>query len=222
MKYLPLALAAATVTLTSCVSTGLNPNVAAYRAFDVPASLPTNPSAVRVKVSISNQAVYVMEGDKPLMVAPVSVGTSGSPTPKGNFRIFNKEHEHRANTHGYSYNGNDIRKGYLSQRPSGWNFKGTPMPYWCEFSPAYGFHTGWMKPYPCTRGCLRMHENVSPKFYRLVSHGTPVNIANSQPEDRTIGRNLPHPPDAQPLPDYLGTFYLGDGYFTHHKSPNYR
>jgi lipoprotein-anchoring transpeptidase ErfK/SrfK len=155
-----------------------------------------------------------------LLVMPVSVGAPGSPTPSGNFRIFNKLHQKRANSHGFAYNGSQVKRSMLSSRPVGWSFKGTPMPYWCEFKPNYGFHTGWVKHHPSTHGCIRMHENLSPKFFRLVKVGTPVNIAYSQPEDATHG-NIPLPPDAGPLPDYDASMYLGDGYFRQHKTPHF-
>jgi hypothetical protein len=227
MKQLLVLPILASLSLVSCESTGGygstgGGGLGAYRSYDLPASLPSNPSAVQVKVSLKNQAAYVMEGSKPLLVMPISVGKSGSPTPSGTFRIYHKEANRRANTHGYAYSGNQVKQTYLSKRPAGWSFKGTPMPYWCEFKTAYGFHTGWMKPYPCTHGCIRMHENVAPKFFRLVSHGTPVKISYSQPEDSTIGRSIPRPPDAGPLPDYPPSFYLGDGYFSAHKSPSYQ
>ena len=45
----------------------------AYQAYDHPAKRPQNPAAVSVKVSLSKQRVYVMEGGKMLMVMPVSV-----------------------------------------------------------------------------------------------------------------------------------------------------
>ena len=195
--------------------------LAAYQAYDRPASMPTNRSNVRVKVSTRNQMMYVMEGNRPLLVSPVSVGTASTPTPKGHFRIFKKVHRKRANSHGFAYSGNSVRKTYLNKKPSGWRFKGTPMPYWCEFKTNYGFHTGWVKHRPCTHGCIRMHENISPKFFRLVSQGTRVHIAHSQPEDATIGRNVPKPPDAGPLPDYPSSMMLGDGYFTRHKAPGF-
>lgn len=194
----------------------------AYNAYDSPAKLPKNPSNVRVKVSIKNQMVYVMEGNEPLLVTPVAVGKAGSPTPTGSFRIFSKEQYRRANTHGFAYSGSNYKQTYLAKKPSGWSFKGTPMPYWCEFKPAYGFHTGWMKPYPCTHGCLRMHHNVSPKFFKLVSTGTPVSIAQTQPEDSTIGKNVPRPPDASPLPDFHPSFYVGNEAFGYHKKPSYQ
>ena len=215
-----VALAVAPLMLSNCATTGSG--LAAYQAYDRPATLPTNPSAVRVKVSTSKQRVYVMEGSKPLLVMPVSVGTASTPTPKGNFTIYSKQAKRRANSHGYAYNGNQIRQTYVSKKPAGWSFKGTPMPYWCEFKSAYGFHTGWVKPYPCTHGCIRMHENLAPKFFRLVKEGTPVNISSSQPEDEIYG-NIPLPPDASPLPDYpAGSHYVGDGYFTQHKKPTFR
>ncbi len=211
---LPLALAAS-VFLPSC-ATKSGSGLAAYHAYDRPAKKPSNPSAVTVKVSLSKQRVYVKEGSETLLVMPVSVGSPGSTTPQGNFRIFKKEHKHRANSHGYAYQGNQVKQTKIGGIPSGWKFKGTPMPYWCEFKPNYGFHTGWVKHHPCTHGCIRMHENVAPKFYALVKVGTPVNIAYSQPDDANTG-NIPLPPDAGPLPDYTGTMYTGDGYFSQHK-----
>ncbi len=225
MRSLLLASAAAGIALvaTSCStmtgsgSAGLD----RYNAYDAPAKLPSNPRNVRVKVSLSKQLVYVMEGNQPLLVTPVGVGTSSTPTPQGQFRIFNKTHKHRAASHGYAYNGSQAQKTYIYKKPAGWSFKGTPMPYWCEFKSNYGFHAGWMKPYPCTHGCLRLHHNVAPKFFRLVSNGTPVSIRSSQPEDATIGRNVPRPPDAGPLPDFPASFYIGEQAFTYHKPPKF-
>ena len=222
----PLLLAACSAGLlfNSCgpIPTSTGSGVAAYEAFDLPATLPTNRSNVRVKVSIQNKAAYVMEGNKPLLVMPVTVGRPTAPTPQGNFRINVKNHYYRANTHGYAYKGETIRECYLKNKPSGWKFAGTPMPYWCEFKTAYGFHTGWMKPYPASAGCLRMHKNVAPKFYRLVSVGTPVSIRQTQPEDATIGRSIPRPPDSTPLPSNPDRMMAKTQvFFTQHKTPTY-
>ena len=64
-----------------------------------------------------------------------------------------------------------------------------------------------------------MHENIAPKFYDLVQVGTPVIIAAALPEDATIGRNIPRPPDAGALRDYPSSFYIGEVYFLKHKTP---
>jgi hypothetical protein len=193
-----------------------------YEKYDRPATHPINRSKVKVKVSINNQMAYVMEGSKALLIMPVTVGLSSKPTPRGNFRIFNKSHYHRANTHGFAISPSGrIIPCYLRNKPAGWKFKGTPMPYWCEFKGAYGFHTGWMKPFPASHGCLRMHKNISPKFFKLVSIGTPVNISYSQAEDATIGRNIPRPPDSTPFPSNPRAMMLTNKFFTMHKNPSY-
>lgn len=193
--------------------------LAAYQAYDRPAKLPNNPAAVQVKVSLSRQRAYVMEAGKMLMVMPVSVGKPDSPTPTGTFRISNKEQKFRAKTHGYAYRGKQVKKTSPGGKPPRWSFVGTPMPYWCGFKPSCGFHTGWVRHSPCTNdGSIRMHENLAPKFFRLVSKGTPVSISYSQPEDARWS-NIPLPPDSGPLPDYPTSMYIGDGYFSQHKSP---
>lgn len=220
------ALLAATVAvgafLSSCSSTApTGSGLAAYHSYDLPTKLPANSNNVRVKVSLSKQRTYVMEGSDVLLAMPVSVGAPGTTTPSGNFTIFKKVEKKRANSHGYAYSGDQVKKSLISNRPPGWSFKGTPMPYWCEFKTNYGFHTGWVKHHPCTHGCIRMHENLAPKFFHLVKQGTPLNIAYSQPEDATHG-NIPLPPDAGPLPDYPSSMYLGDGYFKQHKTPKYQ
>jgi hypothetical protein len=71
------------------------------------------------------------------------------------------------------------------------------MAYWCEFSPAYGFHAGYVHPVPRTHGCLRLHKTVAPKFFALVREGTPVHIAQSVPEDLKYSAQVAHPTDYQ-------------------------
>ncbi|MEX1114234.1 MAG: L,D-transpeptidase [Akkermansiaceae bacterium] len=219
---LTVAAAAATAAFSfSCSSVPSGGSgIAAYHAYDRPAKMPANPSNVQVKVSLSKQRTYVMEGSEVLLLMPVSVGTPGTTTPSGNFKVFNKDAKKRANSHGYAYSGNNVKKTMVSSKPTGWSFKGTPMPYWVEFKPNYGFHTGWVKHHPCTNGCIRLHENIAPKFFQLVKVGTPVSIAYSHPEDASHG-NIPLPPDSGPLPDYAASMYLGEGYFSQHKAPKF-
>ena len=196
----------------------------AYRGYDRPASLPDDPRAVVVKVSTSRQRVYVMEGSRPLLVMPVSVGDADSPTPHGSFRILRKDDRRRSTVQGFARTREGWVRTPLRESPAGARFVGTPLPYWCEFRsgrPPLAFHTGWIKHRPCTDGSIRLHENLAPKFFRLVRVGTPVVIAAWQPEDATLG-NIPLPPDAGPLPDDPAEFYLGDAYFTRHVAPEFR
>jgi hypothetical protein len=213
--------------LASCANqqTGLSSSAqqAAYHAYDRPAKLPKNPANVRVKVSLSSSLVYVMEGNEPLLVMPVGVGKAATPTPTGNFRIASPQHLRRANTHGFAIKGDQVRRTFLRDLRAGEKFVGTPMPYWCglDTRPAYGFHTGWIRPEPHTNGCIRMHENLAPKFFRIVRSGTPVNIAHSQPEDATLGKNFKWPPSAAGLTDHPASYYLTNRFFTEHKTPTF-
>lgn len=136
---------------------------------------PQNRADVKVKISLKNQALYVTEGDRALLVTAACIGKPSTPTPKGNWRILSKTKYRRRRS-----------------QPG----RGYPMGYWCAFySPAYGIHQGWVHPYPRSQGCVRIHHNVAPKFFELVRVGTPVIVRDSFPEDATIGKNIDRPTD---------------------------
>ncbi len=181
--------------------------------YDVPAYRPTDPSAVRVKVSLSNAAVYVMEGDRPLLVTATCVGRPETPTPTGHFRAFNRLPRKRSNTYGFHLmRDGSIVPGKRVNTPRGARYVGYPMPNWVEFKPGYGFHTGYVHPVPRSHGCLRLHKNVAPKFFALVPAGTPIHIAHSQPEDRTVGRHIGRPTDYTD-PDPPNSYTVTQRYF---------
>jgi hypothetical protein len=149
-----------------------------------PASKPvTKPSEVKVKISTKAQRVYVVQGDEVLLATPCSVGTAQNPTPRGTFRIYEKSANRRR----------------VSQPGAGY-----PMTFWMEFKSAYGMHWGWVKPYPCTHGCVRLPIQSARKIFEMVRKGTPLIVADSHPEDATHGAKLPvlddsalaNPPDS--------------------------
>jgi len=160
--------------------------------YSVVAYKPKNPDNVRVKVSLSKQNVYVMEGDKVLLAAATCIGEPTHRTPSGNFRITGKIPTKRSGEYGFRVQGGNIVPAQVSASIPG-TYVGYPMAWWCEFSPGYGFHQGFVWPVPRTHGCLRLHKAVAPKFFALVKDGTPVNIAETQPEDATV--TVPRPQD---------------------------
>lgn len=211
MKRLALALfaLASAVWLTGCAGT----TARLGGRYDAVAYKPHNPGNVRIKVSLQNRAVYVMEGERPLLVTATSIGTRSNPTPTGNFRVTNKIAKKRSGSYGFSVSGDNIRPVKASAATG--RYVGFPMAWWVEFYPAYGFHEGsvWPSPEGRTHGCLRLHKNVAPKFYELARMGTPINIAYSQPEDGTVGRNLKRPTDYAD-PDPANSFLISDRVFT--------
>jgi lipoprotein-anchoring transpeptidase ErfK/SrfK len=197
------------LTLTGCQTT----TTSRSKGYNVVAYQPRDTSKVRVKVSLQNRMVYVMEGDRPLLVTPTTIGTPSNPTPKGSYRVTRKIAKKRSYTYGFWANGNDIRPGKSSGRPgAGYRYVGYPMAYWVEWMPAYGFHEGAVWPTPRSHGCLRLHRNAAPKFFALVRVGTPVNIALTQPEDATVGKDVKRPADYQD-PDPPARFLISEACF---------
>ncbi len=179
-----LAALAGAALLTSCETGGTGGG-----SYHVVAKRPNNPSNVRVKVSLAKQNVYVMEGDRVLMAVATTVGIPGKATPKGNFKIYNKIEKKRSGSYGFRVQGDRIIPAEAGKNIPG-KYVGYPMGYWCEFSPAYGFHQGFVHVRPRSHGCLRLKGEAAAKFYALVKIGTPVSIAETQPEDATIGPKI--------------------------------
>jgi hypothetical protein len=202
-RYHLLALAIfasiATFAITGCVSAGGGLG----GSYHVTAYKPHNPDAVSVYVSKSKQQLYVMEGSRCLMAAACNVGLPDKPTPGGNFRIEEKIQDKRSGTYGFSESG-----GMITPSESGsahGAYVGYPMPFWCGFAPGYGFHEGYVWPVARTHGCIRMDKQVAPRFWELVHVGTPVDIAETQSLDATVGRNVARPSDYRdpdPAPSY--------------------
>jgi lipoprotein-anchoring transpeptidase ErfK/SrfK len=176
---------------SSCTSTKTVAKSNHSTNYDPPATKPTNPSALRVKISTGAQKLYVVENGKVLMATPCSVGTASTPTPAGNHTIYSKTFKRRrASSPGAGY----------------------PMTYWCEFKTGYGIHWGFVKPYPCTHGCVRMPKWAAAKLFHMIPTGTPLNVASSQPEDQTAGKNLPVLDDTT-LPDPPNSYMMSDQVF---------
>lgn len=199
----------------SCTGTQMT---SSKRVYDSPAYRPSNPNNVRVKVSLRNQMTYVMEGNRPLLVTACAIGLPNKPTPTGNFRAYNKIAKKRSGSYGFGVQGNTITPSTAGAAKG--RYVGFPMPYWVEFKSAYGFHEGSVWPMPRTHGCIRLHKNVAPKFYDLVKIGTPINIAQSQPEDATIGANHVRPTDYND-PDPPAAYTISPAVFDRPARPLY-
>lgn len=170
-------------------------------------------SKVKVKVSLGNRAVYVMEGDEPRFVAAVAIGTPSDPTPTGTFKVQHKEVKKRSSSYGFFVKDGQVVPGERRKMPSGYRYVGYPLPYWVYFSHGCGFHAGAVWPQPRTHGCLRLHKTIADDFYHMVKVGTPVIIQNSLPEDATIGKNVPRPTDYA-HPDSPPSVRASDAVFT--------
>lgn len=197
LRYLSsIVLGGTAVLLSSCGNMSNTSRSGTSFSFDPPAKKPTNISAVKIHISTGAGKLYVTEGDTVLLATPVGVGTSAAPTPTGNFKIESK-----------------IRQRRRASNPGA----GYPMTYWQSFySPAYGMHWGFVKPYPSTHGCVRMPVNSARKVFDMTRVGTPVNVATTQPWDPTIGASLPRLDDS-PLPNPPTSYLNSSKVFADHE-----
>lgn len=184
MKFSPVRLLSAAALAGIALGLGACATVqpAGHRTsftYDPAVTPPKNPHAIKLKLSTSAQRLYVVENGTILLATPVSVGKPSDPTPHGDFTIYSKQ----------------ATKRRASEPGSGY-----PMTYWMEFKPAYGIHWGFVKPVPCTHGCVRTPLKAVKKIYALIPIGTPINIATTQPWDATVGKQLPVLDDSR-LPD---------------------
>ena len=102
-------------------------------SYDHPAFRPKDPSKVVVKVSLSQQMIYVMEGKRSLLVTACCVGLPNKPTPKGSFNVTRKERNKRSGSYGFA-----VRKNQITAVEAGHAcgpYVGYPMAYWVEFGP---------------------------------------------------------------------------------------
>lgn len=119
----------------------------------------SDPSGVRIVVSLPLQKAYVFEDGELLWAAPVSTGKRGHPTPVGTFPILQKTVHHRSS-----------------------KYDNAPMPYMQRLT-WYGIalHAGRVPGYPASHGCIRLPRSYAKKLYDLTDHGTTVTITRARP-----------------------------------------
>ena len=143
----------------------------------------TNASNASIRIDLSDQRGYLMNGSELAMDYPVATGQSKFPTPTGNFRILEKQRSDKSSsTYGKIYdadgklvNGDaDSRKDPI---PEGGKFVGAPMPYWMRLTwDGIGMHRGRVPRYPASHGCIRTYSKVVPIVFAKTRVGTRVSI----------------------------------------------
>ena len=155
-------------------------------------------SEARVVINLSEQRAYLIEQGRVALVSPIGSGKPGWPTPMGDFRIFNKDIDHRSRSFGsvLDHWGRVVNSNATpgSHVPPGGHYRPAPMPYFMEFSAAVGMHAGYLPGYPASHGCVRMPRDLAAMFFEQVRIGTRVEVVGSTHSlagfRRAIGINL--------------------------------
>lgn len=198
---LRLAIAAGlTFALASCGTTG-GPGAGQTQYLDAfaPGSIPqSNNNAVdtvsywdgdsvsgpaSVVLDISEQKAYFYKGGQLAGVSMICSGDEKHPTPRGSFKVTQKDRWHKSNLYGDFVDGAgtivqanvDVTK---DKAPPGTKFDGSKMHWFMRFTGGVGMHEGFMAGYPASHGCVRMPTRMADLFFQNVSVGTPVRVQN--------------------------------------------
>ena len=143
------------------------------------------PDNVSIYVSLGKQRAYFRVYEEIAVDSPISSGKRAGMTPPGNYRILEKDADHRSNIYGDFVNprtGRVVRAGIstrIDSAPSGTVYRGAPMRWFMRITPGgVGMHTGILPGYPASHGCIRLPEEIARLFYDRVRIGTPVTVGD--------------------------------------------
>lgn len=134
----------------------------------------------KIKINLSQQKAYFYKGNQLVGQTPISSGTSSHRTPKGSFKVTQKNIDHKSSLYGVIKNkatGEVVNADADSRkhRPkAGEVFVNAPMEYFLRFNGAIGMHKGHLPGYPASHGCVRLPGHMAKVFFENATYGTPV------------------------------------------------
>ena len=140
---------------------------------------------VSIYISLSKQRAYLRVYDEIAVDSPISSGKRAGMTPAGDYKIMEKDSDHRSSVYGdfvSSRTGRVVRAGVSTQidsAPSGTVYRGAPMKWFMRLTnDGVGMHTGILPGYPASHGCVRLPDEIAKLFYDRVKIGTPVSVGD--------------------------------------------
>lgn len=134
-----------------------------------------------IVIDISDQKLYYYKGGKLVGISAVSTGREGHDSPIGKFKVRKKEKEHASNLYGdfVDASGNVVVRNVDAKKdkpPAGTHFLGSSMPWFMEFAPGVGMHTGFLPGIPDSHGCIRLPDRMARIFFEATPISTPVTV----------------------------------------------
>lgn len=134
-----------------------------------------------IVIDVSDQKLYYYRSGKLVAISAVSTGKEGHDSPMGQFKIRKKEKEHASNLYGdfVDPSGVVVVKNVDAKKdkaPEGTHFQGSSMPWFMEFAPGVGMHTGFLPGVADSHGCIRLPDKMAKIFFENTPMGTPVKV----------------------------------------------
>jgi hypothetical protein len=138
----------------------------------------------KIVISLDEQRVGLFKGGQLVGLSPISSGREGYDTHPGNFRVTEKDVDHRSSLYGAFVDqyGNVVVEDVSTRTdkaPPGTRFVGADMRYFMRFNGAIGMHQGYLPGYPASHGCIRLLAKMAPLFFEATPHGTPVEVRSN-------------------------------------------
>jgi hypothetical protein len=144
-----------------------------------------------VIINLTEQAAYLVEDGRVVLISPIASGKEGRGTPTGTFRIISKDLNHQSGSFGLVLDAYgrivDANATPASRIPPGCHYQPAPMPYFMEFSKYVGMHAG----YPASHGYVRMPKDLAAEFFARVQVGTPVKVTGSGRNASRVRKAIP-------------------------------
>ena len=168
------------VGAASGVNTNLPPEARLGQGYwDLPAGIRGEKHIV---IDLKRQKVFYYVGSTLVGISPMSSGKEGYGTPRGTYKITQKNANYKSGTYGVlrSKSTGAVVNGDYNARtdrvPAGTYFDPAPMPYWMRITGGYGMHVGFVAGYPVSHGCVRLPEDMARIFFEHTPIGTKVTI----------------------------------------------
>jgi L,D-transpeptidase-like protein len=154
-----------------------------------------NAQQTGVIINLTEQAVYLVEDGRVVLISPIASGKEGRGTPTGTFRIISKDLNHQSGSFGLVMDSYgrivDANATPGSHIPPGCHYEPAPMPYFMEFKKYVGMHAGYLPGYPASHGCVRMPKDLAAEFFARVQVGTPVKVIGNIRNVTRIRKAIP-------------------------------
>jgi hypothetical protein len=142
----------------------------------------TNAANSHIKIDLTTQRGFLMNGEDIVMDYPICSGTKSRPTPTGTFYILEKIVNKRSNRYGRIYDAagscvNSDADASSDTIPEGGKFVGAAMNYWMRLTnDGVGHHIGPVRRVPSSHACVRGPSKTIPTVYSKVKVGSRVDI----------------------------------------------
>ncbi len=142
------------------------------------------PETSSILISLSKQRAYLMLGGEIAVDTPISSGKKSRMTPKGRFKVLEKDRDHRSSVYGafVDRRGRVVRAGVstrIDSAPSGTHYVGAPMLFFLRLTDeGVGMHIGILPGYAASHGCVRLPAEIAPIFYEKTKVGTSAEIVD--------------------------------------------